>query len=450
MDKIANLLPELRKIENDFQQALMELVAIPSVINEADPDFPFGKNIDLALKKTLALCDQLGFRTYYDPKGYYGYAEIGDAEDLVGVLGHLDVVPAGKLDEWVTPPFQATLKDGNMYGRGTQDDKGPTLAALFACKALMNLGIPFHKRIRFIFGTDEETLWRCMNRYCEIEEIPSMGFTPDSTFPLVYAEKGLLQLHLEGKNETHLRLQSGNAFNAVPDTSRYAGESQPELMAALGELGFAYERIDDEIVVLGKAVHAQVAEKGVNAINRLLIGLKRIGYTSKTIEFVNELIQEDPFALKIFGVCEDEASGKLKFNIGKIEVTEEVERLSIDIRIPVTADKQLIVKQLTEVAKEYGLAYKEFDYLKSIYLPKDSFIINTLMNVYQEVTEDLISEPISSGGATYARAMENFVAYGAVFPQQTKTEHQPNEHIELAKIFTAMQIYAKAIYELTR
>lgn len=180
---------------------------------------------------------------------------------MIGILGHLDVVPAGSNEEWVAPPFQAKIKDGKMYGRGTQDDKGPTLAALFATKALMNLGITFNKRVRFIFGTDEETPWRCMNRYCELEEIPSMGFTPDSVFPLVYAEKGLLQLLLEGKNETKLRLQAGNAFNAVPDTAEFSGEKQAELKAALDALGFSYDMADDKVVVLGKAVHAQVTEK---------------------------------------------------------------------------------------------------------------------------------------------------------------------------------------------
>ena len=443
------LIPELRNIEKDFQQALAQLIEIPSVINETEGDTPFGKNIDLALKKTLEICGQLGFSTYYDPKGYYGYAEIGNGEEMIGILGHLDVVPAGSNEEWVTPPFQAKIKDGKMYGRGTQDDKGPTLAALFATKALMNLGITFNKRVRFIFGTDEETLWRCMNRYCELEEIPSMGFTPDSVFPLVYAEKGLLQLLLEGKNETKLRLQAGNAFNAVPDTAEFSGEKQAELKAAFDALGFSYETTGDKVVVIGKAVHAQVTEKGINAINRLLIGLKQIGYTSKTIEFVNDLVKEDPFAEKIFGECEDEASGKLKFNIGKIELSEEIERLSIDIRIPVTADKQVIVNTLTKIAKEYGLEYKEFDYLKSIYVPKDHFLIQTLMKVYQDVTGDFVSEPISSGGATYARAMDNFVAFGAVFPQQTKTEHQPNEHIDLEEMFKAMHIYAKAIYLLS-
>nr|WP_249745572.1 M20 family metallopeptidase [Mesobacillus boroniphilus] len=447
---MTELIPELRKLESQFHNALMNSVRIPSVIQENEGQYPFGAQIDLALKNILELCEHLGFKTYYDPKGYYGYAEIGEGEEMIGVLGHLDVVPAGKLDEWRTPPFEPVIQDEKIYGRGTQDDKGPTIASIFAVKALMNLGIPFHKRVRLIFGTDEETLWRCMNRYCELEEIPSMGFTPDSTFPLVYAEKGLLQLHLEGKNDTSLRLTAGNAFNAVPDHASYRGENRAELKAALKELDFAYEADSETVTVNGKSVHAQVTEKGINAINRLLIALKSIGYTSKTIEFVSEVVNEDPFGKRIFGECEDEESGKLKFNVGKIEMNEEIERLSIDIRIPVKSDKEEIVHLLSEKAREYGLEYKEFDYLRSIYIPKDHFLIETLMNEYQEVTKDTVSQPISSGGATYARAMNNTVAFGAVFPHQSKTEHQPNEYIELEAIFTAMIIYAKAIYRLTR
>ncbi|WP_462411047.1 M20 family metallopeptidase [Neobacillus sp. Marseille-QA0830] len=450
MVNLSLITAELKNIEANFHQALMELVSIPSYIQETEPGFPFGQPIDSALKKALEISEQLGFKTYCDPAGYYGYAEIGEGEEMIGILGHLDVVPAGKLDKWLSPPFEPIIKNGNMYGRGTQDDKGPTLAALFAVKALMNLGVTFRKRVRFIFGTDEESLWRCMNRYSELEELPAMGFAPDSVFPLVFAEKGLLQVQLEGINESSLQINAGNSFNAVPDTASYSGPKNAELKNALQELGYEYEMKDGEIVVLGKAVHAQVAETGINAINRLLIGLKKIGYSSKVIDFINDLVKEDAFASQIFGKCEDDVSGNLKFNVGKLDMTRDVERLSIDIRIPVTVDKQTIADQLSTTANKYGLEYKEYDFLNSIYIPKDHFLVKTLMNVYQEVTGDLGSEPISSGGATYARAMENFVAFGAIFPDQLKTEHQPNEHVELEKMFQAMTIYAKAVYELTR
>ena len=164
-----------------------------------------------------------------------------------------------------------------LYGRGTQDDKGPLLAALFAVKALMDAGVKFNKRVRFIFGTDEEILWRCINRYKEREELPGLGFSPDARFPLIFAEKGLLQLHLAGANESGLRLAGGSAFNAVPDTMRYEGERQDDLAEKLDALGFPYTRKEHGIEIHGKAAHAMIPEEGVNAIARLCIALRAIG-----------------------------------------------------------------------------------------------------------------------------------------------------------------------------
>ena len=134
--------------------------------------------------------------------GIMAIAEVGEGAEMLGILGHLDVVPPGKLKDWNRDPFDPIEKGDLLFGRGTQDDKGPLLASLFAVKALMDAGVKFNKRVRFIFGADEETLWRCINRYKEKEETPSMGFSPDARFPLIYAEKGLLQLNLEGQNKT--------------------------------------------------------------------------------------------------------------------------------------------------------------------------------------------------------------------------------------------------------
>ena len=161
------------RIKNDvkeqFLNSLQTIISYPSVLNEGENGTPFGQAIQDVLEKTLELARELGFQTYIDPEGYYGYAEIGQGEELLAVLCHLDVVPAGDLEDWQTPPFEATLKDGWLIGHGVQDDKGPSLAALYAVKSLLDQGLVFTKRIRFIFGTDEETLWRCMNRYNQLE-----------------------------------------------------------------------------------------------------------------------------------------------------------------------------------------------------------------------------------------------------------------------------------------
>ena len=439
----------LQNQHEPLKEAIKELIRIPSVIEEKDGEFPFGESVDGALRKTLEIAGRLGFQTKYGDQGYYGYADIGQGQDLVAVLGHVDVVPAGALDTWDTDPFDPVERDGAVYGRGTQDDKGPTLATLFAAKALLDAGVTFNKRLRFIFCTDEETLWRGVKRYLECEERPSSGFTPDSTFPLIYAEKGLLQFYLEGSNQSDLSLKGGNAFNSVPDAIIYPGEKQEELAAKLGELDYDHERIDAGIKVLGKAAHASVPETGINAIARLCIALQAIGLESKVIRFVARQIGEDPFATPIFGQCTDQSSGQLKFNVGKIDIGQ-MEQLAIDIRIPVTVPKEEIVDRLSAVAGEYGLAYREYDWTAPIYMPLDHPMIKTLITAYREVTGDIESEPESSGGATFARSFENCVAFGPILPGRPSVAHQPNECVVLEDLYVAMQVYAYALYELTR
>jgi succinyl-diaminopimelate desuccinylase len=433
--------------QSPLKSALAELVRIPSVCHEGEDGYPFGTAVDQALRHALQIAANLGFRTQYGDGGYYGWAEIGAGEEMVGILGHLDVVPPGKLEEWHTSPFDPVERDGLIYGRGTQDDKGPMLAALFAAKALMDAGVKFNKRVRFIFGTDEETLWRCINRYKEKEELPDMGFSPDSWFPLTYAEKGLLQLQLTGRNESGLHIVGGSAFNAVPDTIVYNDKRQDDLEQKLDELGFPYTRLPDGIEVHGQSAHAMEPEKGINAIARLCIALQKIGVTSSVIGFVAQEVGEDPHATPIFGDCADAPSGKLKFNVGKINLSDTAQ-LSIDCRIPVTVSKEEVVEKLTAAAVRYGLAYQEFDWLAPIYLPLDHFMIQTLMRVYRHVSGDTVSEPTVSGGATYARAIDNCVAFGALFPEEALTEHQPNERAVLNNLYLAMEIYAHAIYEL--
>lgn len=426
----------------EFIKNLDRLVKIPSFLQEDESGYPFGKEIQNVLEETLKICKELGFKTFIDPEGYYGYAEIGVGEKLVGVLGHLDVVPPGDLKKWKNPPFEPKVEDGKYFGRGSQDDKGPTLAAIYALKILLETGFELDYRVRFIFGTDEENLWRDMPKYVEKEEMPTVGFTPDSKFPLIYAEKGLLQCKLISENESGMIFKGGDAFDSVPSTITV--QKSKGLIEALEKLNYEYLEKNGCVEIIGKSVHAQVAETGVNAINRYMHALNECGQNTKSGKFIVENIIGYNFAEPIFGEVKDEHSGELKFNIGKIEFTEKEEILCIDMRIPVTYSVENIIETITKKASEYGFRYKPHDYLKSIYTPLDSPLVKTLMSAYQEITEDVISQPIAGGGATYARAINNCVAFGAVLPNSPKTEHQPNEYIVLDDIKLAMKIYMRA------
>lgn len=434
------------QVKDDFLASLKTLISYPSVLNEGENGTPFGQAIQDVLEKTLEIAQEMGFQTYLDPEGYYGYAEIGQGEELLAVLCHLDVVPAGDLEDWQTPPFEATLKDGWLIGRGVQDDKGPSLAALYAVKSLLDQGVVFTKRIRFIFGTDEETLWRCMNRYNQIEEKADLGFAPDSSFPLTYAEKGLLQVKLHGPGWEDRPLQAGRALNVVPDKATYKGERLEELLPVIDQSGVNYTEETGAVTVLGLSKHSKDAAEGVNAIVGLAESLSLI-QPHPALLFIADAVGEDATGAALFGEIKDEPSGALSFNIATLSIDEEQSEIGIDIRIPVLADKGALVERLTEVAASYQLQYEEFDYLAPLYVPLDSPLVSTLMKVYQEETGDQ-TPAMSSGGATFARTMENCVAYGALFPDALQTEHQANERAKLDDLYRAMEIYAETVRRL--
>lgn len=437
-----------QKHQEDCVKAIKKIVSFPSVLNEGENGTPFGQAIQDVLEETMAMCQGLGFTTFMDPEGYYGYAEYGQQKEVLAILCHLDVVPEGDRNLWNSDPFECIESDGKLYGRGTQDDKGPSMMALFAVKALMDAGVTFNKRIRFIFGTDEETLWRCMNRYNEIEEQATYGFAPDSSFPLIYAEKGLLQARLLGTGSDDLQLEVGNAYNVVPARASYKGSDLEEVKVALDSLGFEYVTKNDEITVYGLAQHSKDAPHGINALVRLAKALVTI-HQNPTLDFLANCVDEDGKGLNIFGAVEDEPSGILSFNAAGLTLTKDLTEVRLDIRIPVLADKEKLVQQLSDKAKEYGLEYEEFDYLAPLYVPLDSELVTTLLDVYREKTGDQ-SPAVSSGGATFARTMLNCVAFGAMFPDSIQTEHQENENIVLKDAYRAMDIYAETVYRLTR
>lgn len=434
----------INNLFSDYKKDLADLVAVDSVLDEKG-QAPFGQSIQKALETILEIAENLGFETMIDSEGYYGYAEIGKGEELFGVLGHVDVVPVGDLNNWASDPFELTEKEGKLYGRGTSDDKGPMLASMYALKAILDEGFKLNQRVRFIFGTDEESLWRCMEAYTAKEELPTMGFTPDSSFPLTYAEKGLIEYYLHTDEESSIRLEGGGPLNAVPEQARIAYDVEVE--KALNGLGYSYKKTDDDLVVYGKAVHAMAADQGENAIVFAAEALHQAGKRNQMIDFIVNVLA-NPNGEGIYGVVEDEASGKLMLTVGSVEFSDKSQKVGIDMRFPVSYSKEFIDEGLKEVGKNHQVEVKDYDYLPSVYLERDSELVKRLMSAYQEVTGDLASEPKLSGGATYARAMDNIVAFGALLPGKEETEHQSNENIVIEDMKTAIEIYIKAFMNL--
>ena len=436
------MMDQLTDREKQIIDETMKLLSFPSVKAEGAAGMPFGKGIADCLDYTLELCGRFGFRTK-NCGGYTGYAEAGDGEEMVGILMHLDVVPAG--NDWTCPPFAGTIREGKLYGRGAVDDKGPAVAAIFALKSILECGAVLKKRVRLIFGTDEESGWEDMDYYTEHEELPVCGFTPDADFPVIYGEMGILQFDLVftgGQEDKGNRIQGGEAANVVPDRCRAV------IARKTGET--------EEVAEKGVSSHASVPEAGENAISKVMkriFELKNGGELDcsealgRLIDFYNERIGFSLHGEKINCDLRDEPTGRLTFNTGVICASDEKGSLSVDVRIPISFSKDEVLDRLEKETERYGLSIENIDYLKPVYLDRNSEFIGKLLKVYRNATGDC-SEPLNMGGGTYARAMDNIVAYGPLFPGREATEHQKDEFILLDDLFKISDIYAEAIKEL--
>lgn len=406
-----------------FLDSLMGLLAINSVAYaDADEQHPYGKSVSQALEYVLKLGEELGMRTV-NRDGKIAWIEIGEGEEIVGILGHLDIVPIG--EGWTHNPLGEICGD-KLYGRGTSDDKGPTLAALFAMKELLDAGEKLNRRVRLILGQCEEVgEWTDMQYYCEHEQLPVFGFTPDAEFPAIYGEKGIMRFELSlPVAESGLdKAEGGDAGNMVPGWAR----------AECGGVQYAAE---------GVSAHASTPEKGLNAISKLMETLP-----GKFAEFYNRHIGYDYNGGKMGCGFEDEASGKLTLNAGTLRTEDGLLKLVLDIRCPVTFTLEQVQGAIEAACAPYGIAVENTAYTPSVYMDKNGKVITTMIDVYREITGDM-TEPMVIGGGTYARAMPGIVAYGMLQPHREGTEHQKDEYVFLEDLYQAKDIYRIAIERL--
>lgn len=403
---------------------------MPSVaVDSGNVNAPYGKGCAEALEYVLALAKSFGFRTK-NCDHRIGWAEIGSGDELIGILVHLDVVPAG--DGWICDPFGGGIRDGRLYGRGVVDDKGPAIMCLYAMKALLDSDVVLKRRVRIIFGQNEERgEWTDIGYYLAHEEIPACGFTPDADFPAIYCEKGIVQFELTMplKGSGIRTAEAGLAVNMVPD--------------------FCAVRLADgrNFEASGKSAHGSTPEDGVNAISKTMLDIEKNAPDCSFAKFYNNTVGFAYDGSKMSCALSDAQSGALTLNAGKLTTNENNITLSVDIRHPISFSADDISKRISGRVKPYGVVVSLLSEQHSVYLDKNSELMGKLLSVYREVTGDH-SEPLIIGGGTYARAMPNIVAFGPMLPGRERTEHQRDENIPLEDFNIAYEIYCRAINRL--
>ena len=452
------------QLKDDIVKSTQKLIQAKSVEMEAEEGMPFGPGVNEALETALQIAGLLNLKTK-NVDGYAAHVEVGEGEELVGVLCHLDVVPEGK--NWTYPPYGGEIHDGKIYGRGTIDNKGPAVAALYALKAIQDCGYQPQKRIRLILGTDEESGWQGLEYYFQHEEKPTVAFSPDAEYPVIFAEKGIMifKLHQEFSPEKSdgieiKSIKGGNAPNMVPDYCEAVIHSNdPELIKVklsefTAETGYQLELLEDGATIKieshGVSAHGSLPADGKNAISQLMLFLNRLeikNQPGRLIKFYCDKIGMEYYGESIGCALSDEISGQLIFNVGVIEVDQSKAELLINIRYPVTLDSKEVYQRISQELDQTGIKIEEKEDKKPLYVEKDDPLVTKLMQVYREFTNDQ-REAIAIGGGTYARVIDKAVAFGPLFPGQPELAHQKDEYIGIDDLILNTKIIANAILEL--
>lgn len=453
------------KMKDEIIKSTCEIINIPSVFDDNDgSNTPFGVNTVRALEYVLNLGASFGFRTK-NINNKCGYIEFGEGEKLVGIIGHLDVVPAD--DTWNFEPFNATILDNKIYGRGAVDDKGPTIAALYAMKAVAD-NYTLNKRVRLILGLNEENDWKCIERYKETEELPTVSFSPDANFPCIYAEKTIESISIKQQyiKNSFLYIENistnNNAINVVPkycEATIYFDDTKinniiTNIKNILSNYNYdiKVEKIDNshiKLISTGIPAHAAHPELGKNAISKLILVINELfNYYNINIEILNYFAKYigDDFSGKCLDINFQDESGALTLNTAQFFLENNYINIAFNLRIPVTIDYNIIEKSF----KKYCTSNLEVEVTKiqnPLYIEKNNELVQKLCKIFNDYNNSNIP-PEAIGGGTYARAFKNCISFGPKMPDAKDMCHQSDEYITIANLLFCTKVYTEAIVEL--
>lgn len=445
----------IESMHDEMLDTLQKWIRVPSVKGEAAPGAPFGKEVRSMLDMALADCEQMSFKTQnFD--GYIAHADLGEGsdEDALAILAHLDVVPEG--DGWKYPPYGAVIENGRMYGRGTSDDKGPAVAALYAMKAVKDAGIPLRRKVRLILGCDEESGWEDIAHYNKVATMPRMGFSPDASYPIINIEKGICRLELHGvlSNEglQVIAFSNGERPNVIPGraSALVVGDAATvaQAEAAAKKLDIPAEvHLTDKgvsITVTGISGHAAYPETARNANGEMLLLLRELGVQGD-LRLLADKIGLDYKGEGLEISVSDGISGYLTCNLGIIRADEGSVYATLDIRYPVMTNPDMIIKNVS--ASLPGMRVDAMEVKEPHHVPAGSELVQNLLDAYHEVT-GYERKCLYTGGGTYARSLQEGVAFGASFPQDEDLAHQANEYADIEGLYKNIKIFALAIVKL--
>lgn len=456
-------------IDAHRQEMLDDIFTLCRINSEKMPykeGMPYGEGAYTALSEALSMADAYGFSICnYD--NYVGTIDMNEKERQLDILAHLDVVPAG--EGWKeTEPFEPLIKEGRIYGRGTADDKGPAMAALYALRAVKELGIPLKKNVRLILGTDEECGSSDIAHYYAMEKEAPMTFSPDGAYPVVNTEKGGLNGQFTASFPPSfalprlLSVKAGIKVNVVPGKAFavVSGMDVEILEAAASEtekrtgIRFQFDAEEEviSITAMGTGAHASTPDEGNNALTGLISLLLSLPFAPcqqiTMLERLAKLLPHGDTKAEALGIAmSDEISGDLTLVFSLLTVTDSKIDGTFDSRCPLCATEKNVLLVVKEKMEENGFILHNDSMKPPHHVPGDSHFVKTLLSIYEAYTGRK-GECVSMGGGTYVHELENGVAFGAAMPETDNRMHGADEFAIIEELVVSAKMFAQAIVDL--
>ncbi len=447
-------------------QDIRQLISIRSVRSEPQPGLPFGPGPAAALSQALNLAERLGCcATNFD--NYVGVVDLNERQTSLGILVHVDVVEEGV--GWTFPPLAGMFHDGRIYGRGATDDKGPTIAALYALAAVKELGVPLRRNARLLIGTDQEGELADLTHYFTQHTPPPLVFSCDGSFPVVNAEKGGLRASFSASWPEEKRLprivsvQSGSRINLVPAEATAVIEGLDidlvrEFCARVGQVTGAVFAVDAaesevEIKVQGIGGPAFAPGQGINALTALLTALAAMPFTDSAgfhrLQHVIRVFPHGDHQGRAAGIAmRDDQLGELTITLSCFEYGPTGLSGLIDSRTPHLEAPELTVGILGGKLQRHGITLQTLGLLEPHYASPSSDFVRLLLRVY----EDYTGNPgycLCSGAETYMHSLDGGVCFGCTLPgSEDGRAHGPDEYAQVDDLILAAKIYAQVIIDL--
>ena len=464
------------------KNALAEMIAFKTVARE---DIAYQDNPEFTGFRQWLVKKARVLGLNVSDQGHVLLVSVGSGKKALGLITHGDVQPANP-SKWQQSPF--TLDDqsepGKWLGRGTEDDKGPIAAALYAMKALKEKQIPLTGKIELIIYMAEESDWEPLQAFLKTYDPAPINIALDSEYPVVIAEKawGHIVTRFPQANpatESHkpfIHHFKGGAFRSqIPEDAivEVSGLSNAQLAGIRSRLDAskltytitqlaattANAQTTQLISVKGKAAHSSKPEYGVNAISHLANALARIPWkpssAANAVRFLNDQVGIGIHARKFGDIAyAHDFMGPMTLSPTMVyQNDDQITELFINLRRPLGKSSDTLKQQISDAYQQWQQNSHLKAEIKEIYIGEPLMVQNaphvpTLLNVFDHFTDISNPKPIAIGGSTNAKLFPNAVSFGPSMPNTEYTGHSEHEFITEQQFRLTLAMYTAMMVDI--